>query len=120
MTPLERLEDWARYATPHERWRMERDLDGIGVPFTVDEQGRKQRGVASIDLPCGEDVEYLWALIQAAPDLLNAVRTLRRQGCSEGGPHGERCWEQPEDDWPREMWCANCRALAPLLTGEAR
>lgn len=106
MTPLERLEDWAQHATPRERWRMERDFDGIGVPLTVDEQGRKQRGIASVDLP--------------APDLLNAVRTLRQQGCAEGGPRDERCWEQPEDDWPREMWCANCLALEPLLCGEAR
>ena len=118
MTPLERLEDWAQYATPRERWRMERDLDGIGVPYTVDEQGRKQRGIASIDLPCGEDVEYLWALVQAGPDLMNAVRTLHEQGCREGD--GERCWEQPETDWPRETWCTNCLALAPLLGGEAR
>jgi hypothetical protein len=120
MTPLENLEDWARYATPREQWRLERDLDGLGVPFAVDEQGYRQRSVAALELPRGEDVEHLWALLQAAPDLLNAVRTLREQGCAEGGPHGERCWEQPEDDWPREMWCANCLALEPLLGKEAR
>ena len=79
MNRLERLLEWTPYATPRERWRMERDLDGIGVPFTMDEQGRKQHGVATLDLPIGEDVEYLWALIQAGPDLLNLAQTAQAQ-----------------------------------------
>jgi hypothetical protein len=118
MNALERLLEWAPFATPRERWRMERDLDGIGVPFAVDEQGCRRPGIASVDLPIGEDVEYLWALIQAAPDLMSAVQTLRDQGCNEGD--GKRCWEQPEVGWPREMWCANCRALEPVLRGDGR
>src|SRR5206468_10736151 len=42
MTPIERLEDWVQFATPREQWRMERDPDGIGVPYAVDKQGRRE------------------------------------------------------------------------------
>ncbi|TMC10546.1 MAG: hypothetical protein E6J41_08005 [Chloroflexi bacterium] len=142
MNRLERLLEWAPYATPRERWRMERDLDGFGVPFTVDEQGHEQRGIVSIDLPTGEDVEWLWALIEAGPDLLKVAQAAQAQlGCllvHGGKPKGWTCLDtvreahdpaaRMADEYRAKVLalgyaCDHCKlgaALAPLLGEEAR
>jgi hypothetical protein len=139
VTRLARLLEWAPYATPREQWRMERDLDGIGVPFIVDEQGRKQPGVASIDVPTGEDVEWLWALIEAGPDLLTLAQTAQAQSSCllvhGGRPKGWTCLDTVREADPNAGMtdeyrakvlelgyaCDHCKlraALAPLLCEE--
>ena len=142
MNRLERLLDWAPFTTPRERWRMDRDLDGIGVPCTVDEQGRQQHAVASIDLPAGEDVEWLWALVEAGPDLLKLAETVRAQSVCllvhGGKPEGWTCLDtvreahRPDarmtDEYRAKVLalgyaCDHCKlraVLAPLLCEETR
>ena len=86
---IERLEEWAPHATPAEQWRLDRDDDGCPDDLYADVARGAE--VMCVGLPRGEDVEYLFALLQAGPSLLKLARAAgtfahcRRELCSTCG-----------------------------------
>lgn len=80
------------------------------------------RDAAAAAVNGAEPADYadLWdeldnATRDALPDLLAAVNLLAEEECAESGTTRERCWDQDQDDWPREDWCRRCIALEPLF-----
>jgi hypothetical protein len=142
MNPLERLLEWAPYTTPREQWQMEPNLDGLGVLFAADERGCRQRAVAALELLIGEDVEYVRALVHAAPDLLKLAQTARAQSrcllIHGNKPKGWTCLDtvreahkpaaRMTDEYRAKVLalgyaCDHCKlsaALEPLLREEGR